>query len=158
MHSHEYLIRNLYTAFARRDGSAMSACYHEDASFSDPVFTELKGEQIGAMWTMLCLQAKTLEIVADEIKADDKGGQAMWTARYEFGKPPRPVHNRVRAEFEFQDGLIICHRDHFKLWKWSRMALGPLGLVLGWNSGVQEKIRRQAMSNLTKFILKTKDA
>ncbi len=158
MHANETLISNLYAAFARRDGSAMNACYHEDATFSDPIFTELKGEQIGAMWTMFCLQAPTLEIKISGIKADDISGQARWIARYGFGKPPRPVYNRVRAEFKFQDGLIIDHRDHFKLWKWSRMALGPLGLMLGWHSGVQEKIRHQAMKNLTKFISSTKNA
>jgi hypothetical protein len=30
-----------------------------------------------------------------------------------------------------KEGLIIEHRDHFELWRWSRQALGLKGLLLG---------------------------
>jgi ketosteroid isomerase-like protein len=156
MNTNENLIHTLYAAFASRDGAGMADCYHKDATFADPVFLELKGEQIGAMWKMLCLQGKDLTIEVYDIKADEVEGQATWEAKYGFGKPPRPVHNFVHAKFEFSEGKIIKHVDHFKLWKWSRMALGPLGLMLGWHSGVQKKIQQQAMSNLKKFISRTK--
>src|SRR5436190_2219712 len=42
------LIQRFYAAFAARDGAAMAACYAPDATFSDPVFTDLKGEEPGA--------------------------------------------------------------------------------------------------------------
>lgn len=129
----------------------MAACYHKEAVFSDPVFPELKGEQIGAMWTMLCLQAKTLEIDVHDIKIDGDVGTAKWEARYEFGKPPRQVHNIIQARFLFSEGKILSHEDQFSFWKWSRMALGPLGLLLGWQKGVQKKIQEQAFKNLKKF-------
>ncbi len=135
----------------------MANCYHAGAEFSDPVFQKLKGTEIKDMWSMLCLQAKTLEIEAFDIQADDTRGQATWTARYPFGKSKRIVFNRIEATFEFRDGKIIRHVDHFDLWKWSRMALGPLGFLLGWHSIVQENIRSQAMRNLTKFTSITKD-
>ncbi len=134
----------------------MADCYHKDAIFSDPVFSQLRGGQIKAMWSMLCLQAIGLTINTVNISADDATGQVIWEAKYEFGKPPRPVHNRVTAKFEFQDGKIIRHIDYFDLWHWSRMALGPLGFVLGWHTKVQERIRQQARRNLEKFIAGTK--
>lgn len=156
MQANEEIIHKLYTAFSKKDGATMAALYHKDAVFSDPVFPELRGEQIGAMWSMLCLQAATLEIDFSDVQADDQSGQVRWEAKYDFGKPPRKVQNKIRAHFEFVDGQIIKHTDHFSFWKWSRMALGPLGLLLGWNSKVRKKIQHQALSNLEKFILKRK--
>ncbi len=152
MHPHAELIKRFYFALDQKDGQAMAGCYHEEAIFKDPVFPELTGEAIGAMWIMLCRQAKTLEITTSRIQADDHEGQAKWTARYDYGKPPRHVYNQIKASFEFREGKIFRHEDQFSLWKWSRMALGPLGLVLGWHSKVQDRIRQQAGSNLKKYM------
>jgi len=135
----------------------MTACYHTEAVFDDPLFQNLQGSEIGMMWKMLCLQSGSLEIKADNIQADDESGQADWSAIYEFGKSRRRVHNKIHAEFKFKDGKIIKHTDEFNFWKWSRMALGPLGFIMGWNSVVQVNIRKQARANLTKFITKAKN-
>ena len=59
--------------------------------------------------------------------------------------------NEIRAEFVFKDGLIVEHRDHFDLWRWSRQALGLKGLLLGWLPPVQAAIRRQARQGLASF-------
>ena len=53
----ETLIRRFYDAFAALDGAAMAACYHPQASFSDPVFPDLRGAEPGAMWRMLTAAA-----------------------------------------------------------------------------------------------------
>ncbi len=135
----------------------MSACYHTEAVFDDPVFQTILGSEIGMMWKMLCLQFGSLEIKADNIQADDDSGQADWSAIYEFGKSRRRVHNKIHAEFKFKEGKIIKQTDDFNFWKWSRMALGPLGFIMGWNSVVQVNIRKQARANLTKFITKAKN-
>ncbi len=56
------------------------------------------------------------------------------------------------SSFQFQDGKIIQHHDSFNFWKWSFMALGPVGLILGWSPLVKNKIQKQAAKNLNKFI------
>ncbi len=155
--SNQKLIQQFYEAFSRRDSQTMADCYHIDAVFNDPVFQNLKGVQIGDMWKMLCLQGKSLEIEFHNVEADDRSGKAEWIARYQFGKPPRPVRNQISATFKFKDGKIIEHTDQFDFWKWSRMALGPLGLLMGWHSVVQANIRSQAMKNLTNFTSKIKN-
>ena len=48
------LINRFYEAFARQDGETMAACYAPDAHFHDPVFQDLHGDEVGAMWRMLC--------------------------------------------------------------------------------------------------------
>lgn len=136
----------------------MADSYHSHADFDDPVFQNLQGSEIGMMWTMLCLQSSSLEIAFENIQADDKRGSADWSAKYSFGKTKRKVHNKIHAEFIFEDGKIKKHTDYFDFWKWSRMALGSLGLIMGWNPIVKVNIRKQAMANLTKFITMTKNA
>jgi hypothetical protein len=61
------------------------------------------------------------------------------------------VVNEIRAEFVFKHRLIVEHRDHFDLWRWSRQALGLKGLLLGWVPAVQAAIRRQARQGLAAF-------
>lgn len=60
--------------------------------------------------------------------------------------------NRIDASFEFRDGRILRHRDSFGLWRWTRQALGPIGVVLGWSPLVQNKVRSQAMKSLEKYM------
>ena len=130
----------------------MTDCYHPQIEFSDPVFPLLRGERARAMWQMLLSRAKDLEITASEISADDTHGTAHWEARYTFSRTGRLVLNRIDAQFKFEEGLIIRHADHFDLWKWTRMALGPRGTLLGWSSFVQKSIRSEAARGLDKVV------
>jgi ketosteroid isomerase-like protein len=148
-------IRTLYAAFARRDGAAMAACYAPDARFSDPVFTDLRGAEVGAMWTMLCERAKGLEIRLVDATANGDTGTACWEADYPFSKTGRIVHNRIEARFVLRDGLIVEHVDTFPLWKWTRMALGAKGLLLGWLPPVQAAVRREADKGLRAWMAKS---
>lgn len=151
MHKNAYLIDSLYDAFSRGDGLAMAACYAPDATFKDPLF-DLKGEEIGAMWRMLCERAADLRIEWRDVRADDETGGAHWEAWYTFSATKRPVHNVIEAHFRFRGGRIYQHRDDFKLWRWSRMALGARGSALGWTPYVRRKIREQARQGLEQWM------
>lgn len=152
MHPNEELIETLYTSFQRLDAEAMARCYHADIRFSDPVFPVLSKAEVGAMWRMLCSQAKNFELTFADVQASDRMGKAHWEARYDFSATGRPVHNKIEAEFEFQDGKIIKHTDTFNFWKWSSMALGPVGFLLGWTPLLRKKVQKQARENLTRFM------
>ena len=147
-------IERLYDALSRRDGAAMTACYHPDATFSDPVFPDLRGGEVGAMWRMLCAQGDDLEVTWSDVWADGGTGRANWEATYSFGPQRRTVHNRITATFTFDDGLIRTHEDRFDLWRWTRMAVGPVGVALGWSSVVQQRVRMQADVGLRRWIAK----
>ena len=145
------LIERFYTAFNERDGDTMAACYLPDARFHDPVFGDLTGEQAGDMWRMLTGRAKDLRVELVERSADDAGGSAHWRAYYTFAQTNRKVVNDIRATFRFRDGLIAEHVDRFSFWAWSRQALGPIGLVLGWNPVVRSSTSRKAREGLEQF-------
>lgn len=130
----------------------MQSCYHDDVVFSDPVFRLLKGNQAKAMWHMLVTAGKDLVIKFDKIKATDKKGSCRWDAFYTFSRTGKKVHNVIEAKFEFKDGKIYTHLDSFNLWRWSSMALGIGGVLLGWSPLVRSRVRSIAKRNLKKFM------
>ena len=148
------LIRGFYASFQRRDHAAMGACYAPDATFSDPVFPDLRGPAVAAMWRMLCERGVDLRVEASGIEADAARGSAHWEAWYSFSATGRPVHNIIQASFRFRDGLIQQHTDSFDLYRWARQALGVKGILLGWTPPVQRAIRAQAARALDGFIRK----
>ena len=144
----ESTIRRFYDAFAKRDGETMAACYADDAAFSDPVFPELKGDEVGSMWKMLCERGKDLEITYSDVEVDGDSGRARWEAHYTFSGTGRHVHNRIQASFRFRDGKIVEHTDDFDFWSWTRMALGLPGVLLGWSPMIRNKVRATAAKSL----------
>lgn len=146
------LIERFYRAFARRDHAEMARAYAPDARFGDPAFGELRGDEIAAMWRMLCERGEDLELSFGDVEAHHDRGSARWEAEYTFGPTRRHVHNEIEASFRFRNGLIAEHDDRFSLWRWSRQALGPVGLVLGWSPVVRSKVRAQARENLREFM------
>ncbi len=154
MPSHAELIQTFYTSFQTRDAEGMIACYHPEVTFSDPVFGRLRGLEAASMWRMLCERGKDLQITFSGVRADETTGSAHWEAIYTFSKAKRRVHNVIEASFVFQDGKIIRHDDRFDLWKWSAMALGPLGRLLGWTRFLRFTIRKDARKSLEAFMAK----
>ena len=149
---HTALISRFYDAFGRRDHAAMASCYAPDATFRDPVFGELRGDEVRSMWRMLCERGTDLEISYRDVTADEERGSAHWDADYTFTATGRRVHNSIDASFVFSDGLIAEHVDRFSFWAWTRQALGPVGILLGWSPPVQGKVRAQARQNLDEFM------
>jgi hypothetical protein len=129
----------------------MTACYHPEASFSDPVFPLLRGPEVGRMWRMLCRRGKDLAVVASGIDADEARGRAHWEARYTFSGTGRAVHNVIDASFEFRDGLIVRHVDAFDLHRWAGQALGLGGRLLGGTGYLRRKVQRKAAEGLARF-------
>ncbi len=152
MHPNEKLIESFYTAFKNSDAAGMAACYHPEVEFSDPVFPSLKGRRAAAMWAFLCQRkADPADRWFEAVRADDRTGSAHWEARYKFPSNGRPVHNRIDATFEFADGKIRRHVDRFDFWAWSRMALGPVGLLLGWGP-LQRPLQKKLAVALDQFV------
>jgi ketosteroid isomerase-like protein len=158
MNANEAVIRRFYEAFQKRDAAAMAACYAPDVRFSDPVFTDLRGPDAGAMWRMLCERGKDLRLEFRDVRADAASGSAHWEAWYTFSATGRKVHNVIDASFEFRDGRIARHIDRFDLYRWSRQALGPAGLLLGWSPLLQNKVRAMAAKGLADYQRSSKPA
>jgi ketosteroid isomerase-like protein len=151
MHANVELINRFYTALSKLDGAGMAACYASDAMFSDPVFTELRNQEPGKMWRMLCQRGRDLTVVFDGVEATDTEGTAHWVATYTFAGTGNKVINDIRASFVFKDGKIVQHKDEFDLYKWARQALGLKGVLLGWTPIMQGAIRNQAATGLAAF-------
>jgi hypothetical protein len=120
------------------------------------VFQNLSAEEVKAMWQMLLTSGSELKIEFRDVKADDTKGSVHWEAWYNFSASGRKVHNIIDATFQFKDGKIFRHTDRFDFWRWSRMALGPSGLLLGWTPLFRNKVRASAGGRLKSFKSKLK--
>jgi len=148
-------IKDFYQAFNELDAERMIAHYHENIIFEDPAFGELQGDHACNMWRMLCMsQQKTgnpFEVKVSEIQMEGDSGSARWDAHYTFSQTGRKVHNIIYAQFKFQDGKIIEHRDRFHTWRWARQALGVKGLLLGWAPFFRKGLQQQTNRMLRRF-------
>jgi len=152
MSSNKALIESFYAAFKKKDYKTMAECYHADAYFRDEAF-ELKGKQVGAMWHMLCERGADM-VLTYSVTEQNGIVTAHWEPKYSFSQTGRFVHNIIDAEFEFKEGKIIRHIDHFDFWRWSRQSLGMPGLLLGWSSFLKKKVSTMANKALAGFIKK----
>lgn len=153
MNIHTELIEKFYTAFQKLDAAGMNSCYSDDIVFFDPVFGLLKGEEAKSMWEMLCKNAKDFTLTYGNIVTlDEEYSTCDWVATYTFSKTGNKVINKIKANMRFADGKIIEHSDAFSIHKWSKQAFGTLGVLIGWNSFFQNKIKRQARQNLLKYM------
>jgi hypothetical protein len=152
MHPNEILIRRFYEAFDKKDYKSMQEAYHPEASFSDPVFPDLSANEVKAMWKMLTTSAKDLKVTFRDVQADNQQGRCRWEARYTFTGTGRKVHNMISAEFQFAEGKVIRHKDQFNFWRWSRMALGSPGVLLGWSPYLLNAVRKKVRGRLMRFM------
>ena len=139
------LIETFYRAFSNLDAETMVSCYHDNIVFADPAFGTLNGDRAKSMWHMLCesQKGKDFKIIFSNVEYDKNTGSAKWEAKYVFSKTGRRVHNKIVANFEFKDGLILKHTDHFNLKQWASQAMGFKGLILGGTSFFKKKLQQQ---------------
>lgn len=150
--SNEALVRKFYDGFSRLDATAMTECYADTIVFSDPVFPELRGNNVSQMWKMLCSRAKGMRIEYRIEEVDAQSAVVHWEANYLFSKTQRPVLNRVRSYLTIANGKITEHRDDFSFWRWSAQALGPIGYLLGWTPYLKNKVRKQIAHGLAQWV------
>jgi len=152
MSPNEALIHKFYSALQKKDAVVMKDCYHPRATFSDPVFTDLNGDQVKAMWEMLCKNGKDLRVEFTPPKENNGIVTTRWDAWYTFSRSGNKVHNIINAEFEFKSGVIFRHKDVFSFPRWAGMALGFPGKLFGWTGFLKNKVRKDAAGRLQEFI------
>jgi ketosteroid isomerase-like protein len=155
MHANEQLLHDFYAAFERLDAAAMGAVYAPDAHFSDPVFPDLRGAQVPAMWAMLTGRSTGIHLEVSDVVADDASGRSTWVAHYKFGPQQRPVVNVVHSAFTFSGGRVKDEKDTFDFHAWAAMALGTKGRLLGWTPLVRRAAQAQAARGLAEFMAKS---
>jgi ketosteroid isomerase-like protein len=147
------LITRFYSGFAQRNATEMNACYSGDIIFSDPVFGLLRGDEVRAMWTMLCNRAQDLEIRFGNIQSvDEEYYTCEWSASYTFSATGKKVNNHIKAFMRIQNGRITEHSDAFRLSHWAAQALGWKGVLFGWTGFMKRSIQRKARKSLEKYM------
>ncbi len=134
-----------YQSMARRDTGAMARFYDAQSTFSDPAFPALKGSQVPSMWSGLLSRASDAFSVSYEVKSvNGNTVEVHWVATYPFSRTGRQVVNRITSHLTVEGDVIRAQKDEFDFWAWSRMAFGPVGMLLGWAPFFQKKVQREA--------------
>ena len=151
--NHKQVIEKFYSAFQQLDYKTMQDCYSDDIVFSDPVFLVLRGDEVKAMWEMLCKNARDFSLTYSDIElVDEEYAPCSWTASYIFSKTGNRVVNNIKAFMRFKDGKIIEHSDGFRLSTWAAQALGLKGVLFGWTGFMKRSIQKNARRTLAYFI------
>ena len=153
MSGNKQIIEKFYTSFQQLDYKGMQNCYSDDIVFSDPVFLLLRGNEVKAMWEMLCKNARDFSLNFSDIELiDHEYATCSWTASYTFSRTGRKVVNHIKAFMRLKDGKIIEHSDGFRLSAWAAQALGWKGVLFGWTGFMKRGIQKNARRNLAYFI------
>jgi ketosteroid isomerase-like protein len=153
MSDNKKTIERFYTAFQQLDYKTMQDCYTDDIVFHDPVFFLLRGDEVKAMWEMLCKNAKDFSLEFSDIELlDDEYATCKWTASYTFSKTGNRVVNNIKAFMRFKDGMIVEHSDGFRLSTWIGQALGWKGVLFGWSGFMKRVVQKNAKKSLLKFM------
>ena len=154
MPPNEEVIRRFNSAFQVLDYKTMNDCYSEDIVFSDPVFMLLRGDEVRAMWEMLCKNAKDFSLQFSNIELlDHEYATCQWTASYTFSKTGNRVVNNIKAFMRLADGKIIEHSDGFRLSTWIGQALGWKGRLFGWMGWMKRAVQKNARRSLVNFMV-----
>ena len=156
MSINEQLISRFYSAFQKLDYKTMQDCYSDNAVFNDPVFGLLQGNEVKAMWEMLCKNAKDFSLTYSDIELlDEEYATCKWVAKYTFSKTGNRVINNIKAFIKIKDGKIVEHSDAFRLSTWIGQALGWKGILFGWTGVMKRAIQKQARKNLDSYMQKS---
>jgi hypothetical protein len=147
------ILAQFYDAFNSLDAKTMASMYHEQASFSDPAFPDLRGGRIGMMWAMMCRRAKNFSLTYKILFADERKAQVEWQANYLYGGK-RKVENHILSTISLWDGLIVRQVDEFDFPRWAKQALGLPGLLAGNTEWLRRKVQVTAKEQLDQFIIK----
>lgn len=147
----EALLHRWFDALARLDGESLAACYHPSASFSDPVFPDLRGARVGWRWRMLTRGATGMKLSYDILHGDERKAVVRWRACWRLAGSGREVRNEVLSTFAFWDDRIVRQVDEFGFWRWSRSSLGLPGLLLGWIPALRRAATRRALAQLDRL-------
>jgi len=142
-----------YTAFSNKDIEGMIECYADNVIFTDPAFGTLEGDRAKAMWRMLLSnQESNLSVNFQLLEDTQHNAKVDWQASYLFGPSKRQVLNKIQATIELEDDKITKHTDHFSLWKWTGMAFGIRGYLIGWTPAMKRVVQKTTNKALNKFI------
>ena len=147
MNSKEIAIK-FYDAFSAANIEVLKQLYDKKLIFNDNIFVNLDYNETISMWSSLLVGNKNMSIKYEIKKYSEKYVEVEWIADYLFTSTNRNVKNIILAKMEIDQGKIINHTDNFDFYKWSQMAFGITGVLIGWTSFFKNKVRTEAYNKL----------
>ncbi|MCU0428869.1 MAG: nuclear transport factor 2 family protein [Cytophagaceae bacterium] len=152
MHPNEVILNEFYATLQKKNHQGLKKFYASDAVFSDPMYLNLRTEEIHAMWELFCINSKNFSLEFGNVKADDQQGEVSWKASYIYASSGNSVTKEVKSSFEFKEGKIVRQNDVYDFHEWAGQALGLMGSLLGWTGFVENQVKENARKNLEAFM------
>lgn len=140
------LLARFFGALAARDAERLATCYHPLATYSSPVFPDLRGALPAAMWRLALARATDLRIDWDVAFADPRKAQVKWTGRWREGAAERRL--AVASTLSIWDGRIVRHVDEFRFPAFAAQTVGLSGRLLAWNGAWRRRLQRRLRARL----------
>lgn len=140
------VVNRFFESYQRSDWQSMARCYHDKASFSDPIYPDLREENIVYLWFSRLSKHQSIDLQYRVVFADERKAQVEWTAISPFNG--KAVKIEGLSTFALWDETIVRHVDEFSFVKWSRQAQGLKGWLLGGSRFYQARVQRSARSQL----------
>ena len=152
MNQNEATIHRFFTAYQNKEYTTMQNCYSEDAVYNNPIYGLNDTEHVKAMWEMICKTNKEESLHFENIELlDHEYATCDWSLVYYYTN--RRINNKIKSYLRLENGLIIEHTDAFDLYKWTRMAFGLTGSLIGWSNFFQKRIQKSTRKKLSEFII-----
>jgi hypothetical protein len=142
------LVERFFNAFGNGDWRTMARCYHDKASFTDPIFPDLRGEQIVYYWHQWFKENEGIKLNYSQLFADERKAQVQWNVRYTY--QGRAVKHDATSTLAIWDDQIVRHVDEFALGGYLRQREGLLTGLLSGIPLVHQRVQRSARSRLDK--------
>lgn len=144
-------VKRFFHAQSLGDWQSMARCYHDQASFCDPLFPDLRSDRIVHRLYMLYSRESQQRIRDPQLDfkiifADERKVQVEWVHEYQQGE--RTIKNQGLSTLALWDDLIVRHVDEFKFADWAKQSLGIRGLFLGRLESFQRRVQRSARVQL----------
>lgn len=140
------VVIRFFESYQKNDWQNMARCYHDKASFSDPIYPDLREESIVYLWFSRLAARRVVDLQYRVLFADDRKAQVEWS-----GLSPlhgKSVQIKGLSTFALWDATIVRQVDEFSFVQWSRQALGWKGWLLGSLRFYQARVQRSARSQL----------
>ncbi len=136
-------VNTFFRAYAKADPVLIGQCLHQQISFSDPLFPDLRGARALLRWHWLLRQTQDLSVQHQVIFADDRKAQLKVNVSYSWHG--RQVNLPVLTTLTIWDDLIVRHVDEYSYYEYAKQAQGLAGRVLGALPMAQSAVQRRAL-------------
>lgn len=148
MHDHSKLIESFFKAFSELDFNTMKTLAKSSIVYYDPLYGYLNDADVFLMWESRYGQDGFSLKYTD---AKDEG-DGYFTVKIEVVYlQKKAISQQMKAFIRIENGLISEYSHGFSVHQLCKQEYGLIGILLGWNRLIQQRIKNDARRELLAY-------